>query len=541
MRKGPSFPRQQRGLGSQPSPSWTEGPGSLPALCRHPTGTFASVLLRTGFAALAGVVLALAFEPVGFAVLVPLGVAGLFLSVRGLRARHAWLPGLGFGIGFCFVLLSWMRAVGPDAWLALASAQAVFFAVLGPVLATLSRRRAWPVWLALAWVGMETLRSSWPLGGLPWGRLAFATAGTPWEKALPYVGNAGVSLLLALLAGSLAWLAVSAGRRRLLAGGVTAGVLAAGMVPALAPYSPDLTGELTVAVVQGDVPGDGSNILLDHRQVTRNHVDATVRLASDVAAGEEPRPDFVLWPENSTAVDPFAAPDINAGIEEASTAIGVPILVGAMVDAGPESVLNQGIVWDPETGAGDRYTKRHPVAFGEYIPWRSVFRSNFGKLALIPRDMQSGTRTEPLEVAGTPVADAICFDVAYDDGIHAQLNEGAELLVVQTSNAMFIHTGQIDQQFEITRLRAVETGRYVLVAATNGVSGVVAPDGTVLAEADPRTQQVLVEQVSLSQDLTPAVRIGPWLGRACLVAALLALVLGVLPYRRDSRREGVTG
>ncbi len=167
-----------------------------------------------------------------------------------------------------------------------------------------------------------------------------------------------------------------------------------------------------------------------------------------------------------------------------------------------------------------------------------MFRDNFGRLALIPRDMIAGTRTDPLEVAGIPVADAICFDVAYDDGIHAQLRNGAELVVVQTSNAMFIHTSQIDQQFEITRLRALETGRYVLVAATNGVSGVIAPDGTVLDRAAPRTQEVLVEQIGLSTSLTPAVRIGPWLDRACFAITLVALVLGVLPYRRSQRAKG---
>jgi apolipoprotein N-acyltransferase len=77
----------------------------------------------------------------------------------------------------------------------------------------------------------------------------------------------------------------------------------------------------------------------------------------------------------------------------------------------------------------------------------------------------------------------------------------------------------------------------VLVAAINGVSGVIAPDGTVLAHADPRTQEVLVERVRLADDLTPAVRIGPWLGRAAAVAALLALVLGALPYRRGVEKE----
>ena len=186
----------------------------------------------------------------------------------------------------------------------------------------------------------------------------------------------------------------------------------------------------------------------------------------------------MLWPENSTATDPFDdAAHERPDRARPATAIGVPILVGAIVDAGPNQVLNQGIVWDPATGAGDRYTKRHPVPFGEYVPFRSVFlRYNFfDRLRDVGRDMLTGTRDEPLDVGGVQVADAICFDVAYDDGINAQLNRGAELLVVQTSNATFIRTDQIDQQFAISRVRAIETGRWTAVATTNGVSGVIAP------------------------------------------------------------------
>ena len=106
------------------------------------------------------------------------------------------------------------------------------------------------------------------------------------------------------------------------------------------------------------------------------------------------------------------------------------------------------------------------------------------------------------------MADAICFDVAYDDGITAQVSRGAELLVVQTSNATFIRTDQIDQQFAITRLRAIETGRWTAVASTNGVTGVIAPDGEVVDVAEPRTQDVLVQRVALIDTLTPATRIG---------------------------------
>ena len=494
------------------------------------------MLLRTGSALVAGVLLALAFEPVGASFLIPFAVAGFVLTTRGLPARRGWIPGLAFGIGFCYVLMFWMRVVGIDAWLALSALEASFYALLGAVAASLSRLRLAPVWIACAWVGMEAVRSTWPFGGMPWGRLAFATASTPWQEALPYVGQAGVSLLLALLGCLLAWSVATVGRARVVSAVAAVAVLGVSLVPALTPYDAPTDGSRSVAVVQGNVPGDGDDILLDHRQVTRNHVDATIALAHKVAAGEETEPDFVLWPENSTAVDPFADSGINAEIREASDAVQRPILVGAMVDAGAEHVLNQGIVRVPGIGASDRYTKRHPVPFGEYIPWRSVFRSNFGRLALIPRDMRSGTRTTPLQIADTAVADAICFDVAYDDGIHAQIRNGAELLVVQTSNAMFINTSQIEQQFEISRLRALETGRYVLVAATNGVSGVVAPDGTVLDRAEPKTQAVLTEDVGLSTAITPAVWLGPWVGRACAAVAVVALCLGLLPYRRRQRR-----
>ena len=132
--------------------------------------------------------------------------------------------------------------------------------------------------------------------------------------------------------------------------------------------------------------------------------------------------------------------------------------------------------------------------------------------------MLSGTRITPLTIDGARVAAAICFDVAYDDGIHDQVAEGGQLLTVQTSNAMFIHTNQIEQQFEISRLRALETGRYVAVAAVNGVSGIIAPDGTVVERAGIRTQAVLTADVGLVDEVTPGVRLGPWPGRVAVGA-----------------------
>jgi apolipoprotein N-acyltransferase len=202
-------------------------------------------------------------------------------------------------------------------------------------------------------------------------------------------------------------------------------------------------------------------------------------------------------------------------------------------------VLNQGVVFDPVTGAGDRYTKWHPVPFGEYIPWRWLFGSHLAQLNQVSRDMVSGTRVDPLDVAGTRVADAICFDVAYDDGLYAQLSHGGQLIVVQTSNAMFIHTSQIDQQFAISRLRAIETHRYVVVAAINGITGVIAPDGSVVTSVPVRTQAYVDTGVELYDAVTPAVRIGPWLGRACSGLVLLGWAVAAGQYPRRRRMDAL--
>lgn len=490
------------------------------------------VLPRILLAVGAGGALSLAFEPVALPWLIPLGVAGLVLAVRGLTPGRAWWPAWCFGIAFYFAHIYWMRgSVGTDAWLALAGIESLFYGALGPAIVLLRRLPAWPVWVAIAWTAMDNLRADWPFSGMPWGRLSFGVVDTPVADALPYAGMTLLDLLLALL-GALVAAAVTA-RRRLWP--VVAVVACAGVLlaPALQPWEPHEDRRTTVAVVQGEVPGPGNNILFDHRRVTRSLAEATERLAAQIESGEVPRPAFVVWPENGTAVDPFRDAPTNAVIESAVASIGLPILVGAIVDGGPDHVLNQGIVWDPDTGAGERYTKRHPVAFGEYVPFRDALQGfMFGRLQEINRDMVAGTGADPLEIAGISVADAICFDVGYDDVFYDQVGRGAELVTVQTSNVMFIFTDQIEQQFAMTRLRAIETGRYIAVSSPNGVSGIIAPDGRVLERAPVRSTAVLSAEVGLVDNLTPAVRMGLWPGRVCVTLAALGLLFSLLFARR---------
>ena len=489
------------------------------------------MLLRCLVALVGGAVLAAGFEPVGLAALLPVGVALLVLAVRGTRLLAAALLGLLFGAVFMGTLIWWMRAVGPDAWIALSLIEAVFFIPLGMAIAILTRARWWPVTVAVVWVGIATWRGAAPFSGFTWGRLAFGTVDTVWAPSLALLGTSGVSLLIALTGTTLAWLCVDGRRRLRAAAAAVAGLAVVTLAPALGLFgvAPGVQrhGSLRVAAVQPDVPGDGTDVVAHFREITQTTADETVALA-----GEDL--DLIVWPENSTAVDPFEDAQTHAEIVRASDAVGVPLLLGAMVDSPrPQEVLNQGIVWRPGTGAADRYTKRHPVPYGEYIPYRgSIIPDTYGDLALITRDMARGTSLEPLQVGDARVGDAICFDVSYDDVMLGQVDRGAEVLTVQTSNAMFIKTSQIDQQFEISRVRALETGRYVVVAAINGVSGIIAPNGSVTESLPPRSRGTVIGDVDLVQGRTPAAVIGPWLGRACVVLGALAIALGWLPYRR---------
>jgi apolipoprotein N-acyltransferase len=190
-------------------------------------------------------------------------------------------------------------------------------------------------------------------------------------------------------------------------------------------------------------------------------------------------------------------------------AVGVPTLVGAVV-SGPdaEHVQNMGIVWDPSTGPGERYVKRHPVPFGEYVPFRNVLTNYIDRLGQIPLDFARGDTAGVLSMGSVRIGDVICFEVAYDGLIRDVVDGGAQLLVVQTNNATYTGTGQLEQQFAISRYRALETGRTVVIAATNGISGVIAPNGEVLAISAPMTRAVLQSEVTLATTRTAGVRAG---------------------------------
>lgn len=511
---------------------------------------------RLSAAALAGAVLALAYpgaapDAWGW-LLAPPAVAALAAAPLGRGPRMGALTGVVGGIGFFLVHIHWTGIyVGALPWLALTALQSVFFAVPGAASAWGWRRGrlVWAAALPAGWVLGEALRARIPFGGFPWGKLAFSQADSPllgwaWLGGTPALAAAVATISAALLLAATGLARATLGRRALGAlTGLVVGVTAAGpLLAALAEATADVTGSVRVAAVQGNVPEPGLDFNAERRAVLDNHVRATLDLADRVAAGRTAAPDLVVWPENSSDIDPLVNADAAEAISRAADAIGVPVLVGAVVNGPGRYVSNTAILWGPQggdrPGPGARYVKRHPAPFAEYIPARDFFRRFSDKVDLVTRDFAAGRSVGVFEVATgqgvVRLGDVICFEVAYDDLVADPVRAGADVLAVQTNNATFGFTDESVQQLAMSRVRAVETGRSVVHISTVGVSSLIRPDGSTLMRSDLFTQAVLEAELPRRGDLTPAVRLGAWV-EVLLLAGAGGVVLVGLRRGRGSR------
>jgi apolipoprotein N-acyltransferase len=263
-----------------------------------------------------------------------------------------------------------------------------------------------------------------------------------------------------------------------------------------------------------------------------------LRLAREIRDGTAPQPSLVLWPENSSDVDPYTDPVARREITEAARAVRAPILVGAILPGpGAHHRRNVGILWSPTTGPGAQYVKRHPVPFGEYIPLRPLAEW-VSPAAKQVTDMVAGSGTGLLRGAPFPIGDVICFEVAYDGLVHSSVAAGAQLLVVQTNNSTFRHSPETYQQLAMSQLRAVETGRTVVQVATTGMSAVIAPDGSILDRSGPLfAPAILDDRVPIRSVLTIADRLGPLPEYLLAGLAAAGLLFVIAASVRDRRRS----
>jgi apolipoprotein N-acyltransferase len=522
---------------------------AVPASGARTTGAAAFGGFRTPWALLISVAGGLAtfasFPPVDAWPLAAVGPALLVIALAGRSLRASFCCGLVFGLALFVPLLSWLINLAWYAWFALAGAESVIFAALAIGQRLLLRRPYWPAAVAGWWVVVEGLRDRWPYA-FPWGRLAMSQSVAPDVRWVAIGGAPFLSFLVALTGAMiaravLAWLAPGGrGRRSLapaLAAVVTAGLVLAG---GLLPVNPtDGAPTAQVAAIQGNVPR-ARNLpqQLNDTMVTQNHAAATRQLAAEVKAGQRAAPDLVIWPENSTDIDPAQDPYIYAQLAGAVAAVGKPILVGEVVE---NPRRNVGQLWVPGRGPGEQYVKRQLVPFGEYIPFRGIISSFSSLPSLQPVDFTPGRKAVVFDVGPIRLGDVICYEVGFDNLVRSEVTAGANLLAVQSNDADFEIDGQLgetEQQTAMARVRAVENDRAVVYASTTGESTIIAPDGTLLAHSGVWQQAILDARVPLVSYRTLASRVGAWPEYVIIMLTVLALAWAVVAARRRRAAKG---
>lgn len=499
-------------------------------------------------AGVGGLLASLAFQPFNAWPLAFVAVA-LFAWAIGRTGgvRAAAMVGWTFGLFFMATSLIWQTEIMVASYAGLTLLTSAVYLLIGILVRLGSPLRAAPLWAAGAWSVGEWVISVFPFDGFGWMRLGYSQLDSPLAGFYPLTGAASVSFLVALVGHLLAWLVERpAVRRAAVVGGTVVGLAAAGFAGIVGVPAAQEGEWVNVGWVQPGAPGGGVYGLGPARTITYNSRDETGRLLARVAAGEQPRPDFIVWPENSTDMDPRRDRPTYDAVLASVEGAAVPILVGSIYNE-PERDERQTVaLWWTGRGVQQLYAKRNLVPFGEWVPFRDVLLPLIPPLAYVGAQSVPGTEPGVLHVTlpdrrSIGLGVAICYEVIFPETLYDAVDAGAQLMVVQSSNAMYQGTIQIDQQFAATRVRAAEMRREVLVVTTSGLSGLVGTKGEVV-DVQPSSVGVSgVQALPLRESRTPVLALGRWVELALVVQGAVGGVLGLLARRRAGANGTMEG
>jgi apolipoprotein N-acyltransferase len=469
-------------------------------------------------AALAGLLLAASLPPWGWW---PLAFVGLALLDRLIadqpvwtRFRRGWLV----AAALLFPTMSWLISFTAPGYVIAASYYAALFGLACMACPPTAPGR----WIVLpgAWMLAEGGRGRWPFGGVPVSRLAMGQVSSP----LVSVVRIGGPLLLDLATVVVGMALAAAIARRWRWAGASLGFVAViVVVGVVAPGGHDIA-PLRIAAVQGGGPQGTRFFDAEAQLVFERHVEATALVHTPV--------DVVLWPENVVNIEGRVTNNaIGAELSAIAKRLHATLLVG-VVEGDGNGFHNGQVAIDPNGNYIDRYEKVRRVPFGEYVPLRWLLKPFAGD-SLIKRDAFDGRDPAVLHTPSGAFGVAISWEVFFPDRTRAAIKQGGEVLLNPTNGASFRGSIIQSQQIASSRLRAIETDRWVVQAAPTGFSAIIDPSGNVIERTGISEQRVLEATIKRRTGQTWATRLGDW---PAVILAALAIALGWRSHARTARR-----
>lgn len=272
------------------------------------------------------------------------------------------------------------------------------------------------------------------------------------------------------------------------------------------------------------------------RGIFEDHLDLT-RQALDSGA------ELVIWPEFTVPLCwSCAEPLYREFGDEVDSLVASgrsTLLLGTNEVTGPKTdpqYHNTVMAIHPDLSRS-LYFKMHLVPFGEYTPYKKVFFF-IERVTHAIGDITPGREAVLHEHAGFRFGSPICYEVIFPNLVRKFVRKGADFLVTITNDGWYGKTSAPHQHWAQAVVRAVENRRYLLRAATTGISGFVDPFGRVLSSSRLMTRTVLTETIYPSARLSLYTRIGDALPIAGLTLSLLSLILVVTKRAKDRRKNG---
>ena len=462
-------------------------------------------------APIAGILLTLSFAPFNYAYLILVALMFLFSSWQNISAKRAALRGYLFGLGSFGLGVSWVYISIHDFGGAnviastLITGLFITFWALFPALTGYTVVKLMPknkgfiriMLIPVIWMLIEYLRGYLVLNGFPWLQIAYSQLETPLSGYIPLVGVYGTGFIAVLTASAVieSW----PNKKQLLLLTTALAVLwGAGGLLRTVKWTHEIGHPISFSLIQGNItqdkkwqPENKTNTLLTYKRMTEEHWDSNV----------------IIWPETAIPayldqVKEFFLLPLARDAKQHNTdlIISVPVHESAQNEN-----FNAVITMGNEESI---YRKTHLLPFGEYLPLQPLSGFVLNMIHMRLGNFTAGSTVQPLlKAGGYPFITSICYEDAFGDVSIRGISNAAYLVNV-TNDAWFGNSIEPHQHLQIARMRAMETGRYLLRATNTGMTAIVSPHGEIIKQAPLFTTTVLTESITPMGGLTPFSRFG---------------------------------
>lgn len=499
-------------------------------------------------ALVSGILTALAFPKFNLNFLIWIALIPLFFIIYQSNSKRAFLAGWLAGLIFYGLLLYWIPYVPAHygnlppslsliIYFIFISFLALFWALFSWWQARINRHVPRIAYLLAPffWVSLEYILT-FIFTGFPWGLLGYAQAqNLPLIQISTITGVYGVSFLIVLVSASFVQSILTKKRSPFfLSLALVIIIHLIGFIQLKKPLEISSSGEFKAAVIQGNVSSDVYWDFTPEVEIERlfDHHLSLSRQAINRGAT------LVIWPEFSVPLC-FSCPEeryvtFRQRLENLVKETGVTLLLGTNErSAGPKETefYNTALCLNPDLSFSTYY-KMHLVPFGEYTPYKKIF-SFIEKVTHAIGDVTPGREHRLHNYQGLAFGSPICYEIIFPDLVRRFIVKGATFLVTITNDGWYGTSSAPYQHFQIALFRAVENRRYLLRAATTGISGIIDPYGRIIQRSNLMTVDCLVASIKPLKGLTFYSRYGDVWSWLSLTLSLLLVILTLFKRRNE--------